>query len=337
MVSNGALSGTSGESKRLEAIEICLYGEIAEYYNVYYRVHVQGYGWQDWKKNGEMAGTSGESKRLEAIEIKLEEKQNIVTQYNDVTGQQAMFYTIETVTGELIIVDGGWRENAWKVREIIALHGNHVSAWILTHPHPDHIGAFNEIYAQPDGIVINDVYTIDMNYDLYKQHAKAWDDFETYETFLKVIENGNNINYLYTGDELNVCGLDMKVYSAYDDNILQYSTDLANKGSLMFELSGEYQSMLFCSDVNGAPMLNKIMDEFGDELSSTYIQMGHHGNAPIVKGFLEMVNPEIAFFDAPEWLINGTEYTTMDNIEYVRSLGSDVFTYLTAPNIIKFQ
>ncbi len=34
-----------------------------------YRVHLQDYGWQDWKRNGEMAGTTGESKRLEAIQI----------------------------------------------------------------------------------------------------------------------------------------------------------------------------------------------------------------------------------------------------------------------------
>ena len=70
-VSDGALSGTSGQAKRLEAIQIKLTGEMANKYDVYYRVHAQTYGWLGWAKNGASAGTSGYGKRLEAIEIKL--------------------------------------------------------------------------------------------------------------------------------------------------------------------------------------------------------------------------------------------------------------------------
>jgi uncharacterized protein YjdB len=66
---DGELSGTSGKSKRLEAIQIKLTGEDASKYSVYYRVHAQTYGWLGWAKDGQMAGTSGQSKRLEAIEI----------------------------------------------------------------------------------------------------------------------------------------------------------------------------------------------------------------------------------------------------------------------------
>ena len=68
---NGTMAGTSGQSKRLEGIEIKLTNQ--QYSgDIVYRTHVQRYGWMAWKKNGEMAGTSGESKRLEAIQIKLE-------------------------------------------------------------------------------------------------------------------------------------------------------------------------------------------------------------------------------------------------------------------------
>ena len=49
-------------------------GDLAEEYDVYYRVHVQTYGWLDWACNGETAGTTGLSKRIEAIEIVLVEK-----------------------------------------------------------------------------------------------------------------------------------------------------------------------------------------------------------------------------------------------------------------------
>ena len=43
-------------------------------YDVYYRVHVQGFGWLGWAKNGESAGSAGYGRRLEGIQIKLVEK-----------------------------------------------------------------------------------------------------------------------------------------------------------------------------------------------------------------------------------------------------------------------
>ena len=67
---DGEMSGTSGKSKRLEAINISLSNQ--QYSgSVEYSTHVEDYGWQGWKRNGETAGTAGKSKRLEAIQIKL--------------------------------------------------------------------------------------------------------------------------------------------------------------------------------------------------------------------------------------------------------------------------
>ena len=68
---DGEMSGTQGESKRLEGICIELYGEVADYYDIYYRVHAQDIGWMGWAKNGECAGTAGRSARLEGIQIVL--------------------------------------------------------------------------------------------------------------------------------------------------------------------------------------------------------------------------------------------------------------------------
>ena len=65
---DGEMSGTSGQSKRLEGINIKLQNLSG---SVEYQTHVQDIGWQGWKSNGVMAGTSGQSKRLEAIKIKL--------------------------------------------------------------------------------------------------------------------------------------------------------------------------------------------------------------------------------------------------------------------------
>ncbi len=65
------MAGTTGKSKRLEAIKIKLTGALAEQYDVYYRVHVQDFGWLGWAKNGESAGSEGYGKRAEAVEVRL--------------------------------------------------------------------------------------------------------------------------------------------------------------------------------------------------------------------------------------------------------------------------
>ncbi len=67
---NGAMSGTEGEAKRLEAIQIMLDGQFVTG-NIEYRTHVQTLGWLGWVKNGAMSGTEGLAKRLEAIQIRL--------------------------------------------------------------------------------------------------------------------------------------------------------------------------------------------------------------------------------------------------------------------------
>ena len=59
-VSDGEMSGTSGQSLRLEAVRIEL-NDIDG--GVEYKTHVQNIGWMDWVSDGAMSGTSGQSLR----------------------------------------------------------------------------------------------------------------------------------------------------------------------------------------------------------------------------------------------------------------------------------
>lgn len=74
MKKNGEPSGTTGQSKKIEAIRIFLTGEEKEKYDVYYQVKAQDFGWLDFGKNGEDAGTAGRNLRLEAIKIMIQKK-----------------------------------------------------------------------------------------------------------------------------------------------------------------------------------------------------------------------------------------------------------------------
>ncbi len=82
----------------------------------------------------------------------------LITQYGDANGNQLMFYTLQDARGHLIVVDGGWTTDADFVRQVIKVLGRHVDAWIITHPHRDHAGAFCEIYKDPGKIKIDKVY-----------------------------------------------------------------------------------------------------------------------------------------------------------------------------------
>lgn len=67
---DGQTSGTVGESKRLEAIQIKLPDGVSG--SIEYRTHIQDIGWEkNWSKNGAVSGTEGQCKRLEAIQIRL--------------------------------------------------------------------------------------------------------------------------------------------------------------------------------------------------------------------------------------------------------------------------
>ena len=88
---NGQMSGTSGESKRLEAIRIELTGTDAQYFDIWYCVHAQNFGWLAWAKNGEDAGTAGFSYRLEGIMIQILPKGGAVPAR--IGDQTAAFYS----------------------------------------------------------------------------------------------------------------------------------------------------------------------------------------------------------------------------------------------------
>gem|GEM_PF-1102725 len=254
-----------------------------------------------------------------------------VTQYASTTENQASFYTITDQQGHVVVIDGGWTEDAEYVLEVINNLGGHVDAWILTHPHFDHIRAFNAIYASDDCPEIDVIYASEFDWDQYHEEAAEWDQIADFETFYELAQDMDNLVYLHAGDELDLIGLDMQVFHDYTSKV---GGDAANDGSLVFKVSTEKLSMLFCADT-GVSQSDVIIEKYGDELSSDYLQMGHHGNGGLSAEFYTLVSPSVSFFDAPDWLMypaEGTTYTTAENIALMQSLGSAIRYWGTAPN-----
>ena len=259
-----------------------------------------------------------------------------VTQYGDLFGDQELCYTITTDSG-LVIVDGGWEYEVPRLRNIIAEYGNRVDAWILTHYHPDHISAFMEIYKDPQGIEIRKVYAPDFpSLEVLMENA-SWDDFSRFNEFME--NEPPMVQYLHTGDIIDLLGMEMEIFSAYEDEIDQISNDLMNDGSLVFQIRGTQNSMLFCGDAGSANGNNKlskrIKKRWGEKLKSDYMQMAHHGFGGLNRSFCELVDPISVFFDSPEWLLSG-EYklSCRKYLEWMEEKGKHIYTFYTTPNQI---
>ncbi|WP_438835811.1 N-acetylmuramoyl-L-alanine amidase [Streptococcus pluranimalium] len=65
------LIGTTGQGKRLEALEIRLGENMSQLGDISYQAHVQNIGWQKPVTSGGIVGTTGQSRRLEAINLQL--------------------------------------------------------------------------------------------------------------------------------------------------------------------------------------------------------------------------------------------------------------------------
>lgn len=99
-VRDGALGGTTGQSKRLEGIQIAIDDKVASG-SVRYKTHVQFLGWQDWTNEGKISGTTGRSLRLEAIQIELT---------GDLSNQYDVYYRVHSQFSGWL----GWAKNGQK-------------------------------------------------------------------------------------------------------------------------------------------------------------------------------------------------------------------------------
>lgn len=254
-----------------------------------------------------------------------------ITQYASERDINLNFYTIYSEENGLIVIDGGWTDDASYVREIINSFGVPVEAWILTHPHQDHIGAFNVIYPELDEVVVNHIYTVDMASPEECIAVASWDSVDAYNDFLLL--NIPNVEYVYAGDVLDICGLKIEILSTYDENVQKLSRDYLNDGSMMFKVSGNKESFLFCADV-GSSMSDFLLQKYGEKLSADYLQMGHHGFGGLNNTFYEAVEPRVAFFDAPDWLMNDEtgKYDTPQKVEFMKEMGCEIVSLNSAPN-----
>ena len=251
--------------------------------------------------------------------------------YPDASGQQGMFYVLyNQEENSLIVVDGGWKENAGQVRQVIASYGGHVNAWFITHFDSDHVDAFNEIYADPQGITVDKIYITPLDYQYYMSTLREWDTPASYQTFIQLTQGNQSVVELKRDDTFDICGLQIKVFNAYDDvvrNINQTVDDLPNIASLVFKVDSGEKSVLFCGDCHTEEMADMLLQKYGDELQADIVQLGHHGNNSFPTYFYDKVSPSEVLFNAPDWLMTGEQYNAKQLKEYFVNQNVNIWEY----------
>lgn len=264
-----------------------------------------------------------------------------VTQYGDNEGNQSSFYAIESPAGRLTLIDGGWDSQYETVWNVIEEYDYHIDNWIISHPHFDHVGAFNHIMSDPelrDKITIDQIYATPVNEKRDEETAQEYDVFEDYLTYKDIMSGLDNVIYVHAGEEYNVDGLKMKIINAWDENVDSLPDHLCNDGSLMFKLSSFRESMLFCSDVQ-SEMEQFILPNYSEEIHTDYVQCGHHGNWGLTKDFYEVVDPEVVFMDSPASLFDKRDgvYDGYILKDYFEEKGVTLYTFDGAPHTITME
>ena len=257
-----------------------------------------------------------------------------LTQYDDVSGNQALCYSlVDNENGNLFLIDGGWAENAETVRSIIKNNGNHVKAWFLTHYHSDHVGAFNELYEEYRD-KIDTVYVTPLTWEDFEPVYQSYDSPEAFQKFLDITYSDDKIVPLNRGDEFGLGIFHVMIFNAYDQYVDMYAKDIVNNCSLVIQFKTDDDSILICGDLSSEELSNYLINTYGEELCSNIVQPGHHGNWGPPISFYEYVKPEIMLFDAPEWLMIGEEYDAKDLKAWCDENNIKVYDYSTAPNVI---
>ena len=240
---------------------------------------------------------------------------NTIHMLDAVTGTQMNSFIITTEGGKVIVIDGGYDQDAEKlIGYLKALTGKeipHVDAWILSHPHMDHISAFLQIMeTMPEALTVDKLYYNFPSVQYCMQEGRGYDS---------AVEDFQRNLPLFADKVVTVYGFDTYDFGEAHIEILyspnpEIRGNWVNNSSVVFMLTLGGKKILFLGDA-GIEEGNRILALYAgtDKLKADYVQMAHHGQNGVTKEFYETVAPTGCFWCAPDWLWNndaGLGYNT---------------------------
>ena len=218
-----------------------------------------------------------------------------------------MSYIVRTETGSFVLIDGGCggQGEAQKLRNLLyAMNGGDrptIAAWILTHPHNDHLdamGEFTEAYGEelvPRRLIYNFVSEEEL-------HSGANYTVQGYRLLCEAMRGCWSSAELIkprTGNRLYLDGVELLVLHCQEDGFPCYPEHLtrSNANSLCFLLTVGGRRVLFTADLAGEYMRD-IGEWYGSGLKCEVLQVVHHGRTHGYIPTYTQMSPEICLWPA---------------------------------------
>ena len=227
------------------------------------------------------------------------------------TSRFMMSFVLVTKENNCIVIDGGRPLDMPLLKEYVG--GRHISMWILTHAHSDHISGFID-ECNKNGLSDFDIEKVVYHFPPYDELSKLENtpchDFfvedlnEMLPAFLSIKDGlGERAYEVQQGERLTVDECTIDFLYTYHDGLYE---NLMNDSSLVFRIVTPNKSVLFLGDLGPAGG-DVLFEESRHLLKSDIVQMAHHGHMNVGMSVYAEILPEACLWCAPLWLYNEPE------------------------------
>jgi len=249
----------------------------------------------------------------------------VLTMIGSSTGSQMLSMILQTAGGNLIVIDGGFDADADRLRNEIKSRGGHVSAWLVTHPHKDHVGALNKLLQEnANGITIDAIYCSLASPEWYSTYDPS--GAEMAHTFISTLSRypQNKIRYVGRGQTYQVDEVTIQVLN--DRYELVHASDnhyTGNNASMIYMLTVNGKKLLILGDLCYEGGERLLADVGAPALKADIVQMAHHGQDGVSEQVYQAIHPSVCLWPTPTWLWNGDEntYATQTTRRWMNALG----------------
>ncbi len=241
------------------------------------------------------------------------------------TSEFMMSFVIVTKQDNVIVIDGGRAEDMPSLKEHIG--GRHISMWILTHPHTDHIGGFISEFRKNNAADFDiekvyynfPPYEIINNTDVEDYEYYSSDINETLPEFLEVLPRFEDKTHIVKqGESVSVDEVRIDFLYSYHEGL---TANIINDSSLVFKLTTPNKSVLFLGDIgpDGGDVLYR---ESRHLLNADIVQMAHHGHMNCSMEIYAAIMPEACMWCCRDWLYDEAEVPEyLSDVEKLRQMG----------------
>ena len=282
---------------------------------------------------------------------------------NDASG---MSYVVTLEDGRYVVFDGGYRNKNSSKKDANILYNymksNNkrkdgkivIAAWIFTHDHSDHHGAFTDFAIDYSSKTELQYYVQNFgDKSRYNQQPSGWlDTGIPGDLIANYYKNAKKI-VPHTGQKLTFCNTTFEIMSSQESHVPN-KMEWVNDASLIIRMNANGVKALFLADAE-AQTTNLLLNMYGSTLKSDIMQIAHHGYSGGSVDLYKKIDPDWSLWPTNQtsfnqrasgggngnaqtqnkWAYNNTTcYVADGNIEMLKFVGGTTKISVTtcAPN-----